>query len=77
MKVYLHVRLFLIAGATGIEDRLQEGVSDTIKSLRLAGINVWVLTGDKQETAIQIAYSAQLFSESHRLVTINADDKVL
>ena len=35
-------------GATGIEDKLQEGVPETIAALRQAGINVWVLTGDKQ-----------------------------
>lgn len=37
-----------LIGASGIEDRLQDGVPDTIRSLRLAGIDVWVLTGDKQ-----------------------------
>ena len=37
-----------IVGATGIEDRLQDGVPETIASLRQAGIKVWVLTGDKQ-----------------------------
>ena len=35
-------------GATGIEDRLQDGVPETIEGLRIAGVNVWVLTGDKQ-----------------------------
>ena len=35
-------------GATGIEDKLQDGVPDTIANLRAAGIKVWVLTGDKQ-----------------------------
>ena len=38
----------LNVGATGIEDRLQDGVPETIASLRQAGIKVWVLTGDKQ-----------------------------
>lgn len=37
-----------LLGATGIEDKLQEGVPETISSLRAAGIVVWVLTGDKQ-----------------------------
>ena len=35
-------------GCTGIEDRLQDGVPETIRSLRDAGIKIWVLTGDKQ-----------------------------
>ena len=38
----------IFVGATGIEDKLQEGVPETIAALREAGINVWVLTGDKQ-----------------------------
>lgn len=40
--------LFHAKGATGIEDKLQGGVSETIAALRQAGIKVWVLTGDKQ-----------------------------
>jgi len=61
----------------GIEDKLQEGVPETIASLREAGIKVWVLTGDKQETAIQIAYSSQLFNTDQELVIVNAENKVL
>ena len=37
-----------LLGATGIEDRLQEGVPEAIATLRAAGLKVWVLTGDKQ-----------------------------
>eukprot|EP00477_Mikrocytos_mackini_P001498 GAHX01001611.1.p1 GENE.GAHX01001611.1~~GAHX01001611.1.p1 ORF type:complete len:1200 (-),score=219.20 GAHX01001611.1:28-3627(-) len=47
-------------GVTGIEDSLQEGVPDTVKSLLLANIQIWVLTGDKVETAINIARSAKI-----------------
>ena len=43
----MEARLKLL-GATGIEDKLQEGVPETIANLRDAGIVVWVLTGDKQ-----------------------------
>ncbi len=49
-------------GATAIEDRLQEKVSETIYALRAAGIHIWMLTGDKLETAENIAHSCQLFS---------------
>ena len=42
-------------GCTAIEDKLQEGVPQTIKTLREARINIWMLTGDKMETAIEIA----------------------
>lgn len=44
-----------LLGASAIEDKLQDGVPETIASLRKAGINFWLLTGDKQTTAIQIA----------------------
>ena len=43
-----------VSGATAIEDKLQDGVAQTIANLELAGIKIWVLTGDKQETAINI-----------------------
>uniref|UniRef100_A0A8C9TEB2 Phospholipid-transporting ATPase n=1 Tax=Scleropages formosus TaxID=113540 RepID=A0A8C9TEB2_SCLFO len=55
----LETNLHLL-GATGIEDRLQDGVPETIASLRKAGLQIWVLTGDKQETAINIAYACKL-----------------
>ncbi|KHN36655.1 Phospholipid-transporting ATPase 2 [Glycine soja] len=51
-----------ILGVTAIEDRLQDGVPETIKTLRKAGINFWMLTGDKQNTAIQIALSCNFIS---------------
>lgn len=43
-----------LLGATGIEDRLQDGVTESITALQSADIKIWVLTGDKQETAINI-----------------------
>merc|ERR1712223_946931 len=49
-----------LLGAAAIEDKLQDGVPRTISNLRAAGIKIWVLTGDKQETAINIGYSCQL-----------------
>lgn len=57
-----------LLGATGIEDRLQDGVPETIASLLSAGISIWVLTGDKPETAINIAYSAKLFTQQMELI---------
>ena len=62
--------LFLL-GATAIEDRLQDGVPDTIYTLQQAGIKVWVLTGDRQETAINIGLSCRLISESMSLVSFS------
>ena len=54
---------------------LQEGVPDTIANLRLAGMVVWVLTGDKQETAINIAYSCKLFTEKMEIIKLNAHSR--
>jgi len=51
-----------IVGVTAIEDKLQEGVPATIQLLMKANIRVWVLTGDKQETAIEIGKSCQLLT---------------
>lgn len=62
--------LFLL-GATAIEDRLQDGVPDTIYILGQAGIKLWVLTGDRQETAINIGYSCRLLNEEMTLIIIN------
>ncbi|KAJ2746909.1 hypothetical protein GGI20_000988 [Coemansia sp. BCRC 34301] len=53
-------RDLMLSGISAIEDRLQEGVPETIFKLRRAGIRVWMLTGDKVETAINIAKSCRL-----------------
>ncbi|KAI0840735.1 phospholipid-translocating P-type ATPase [Hypoxylon sp. FL0890] len=51
---------FDLVGATAIEDKLQVGVPETIDKLRRANIKIWMLTGDKRETAINIAHSARI-----------------
>ena len=53
-----------LIGSTAIEDRLQDDVADTIQFMKQAGIKVWVLTGDKIETAINIGVSAGLLDAS-------------
>ncbi|BEI85482.1 hypothetical protein CcaverHIS002_0508830 [Cutaneotrichosporon cavernicola] len=63
----------VLLGATAIEDRLQDGVPDTIHTLQQAGIKIWILTGDRQETAINIGLSCRLISESMNLVIINTE----
>lgn len=60
-----------LLGATGIEDKLQDGVPEAIESLRQAGIKVWVLTGDKQETAISIGLSCKLLTPSMQQIIVN------
>ncbi|XP_058259176.1 phospholipid-transporting ATPase VA isoform X2 [Hemibagrus wyckioides] len=64
-----------LLGATGIEDRLQDGVPETIAALRTAGLQIWVLTGDKQETAINIAYACKLLDPEEEIITLNADSQ--
>lgn len=49
-----------LIGASAIEDKLQKGVPETIDRLRRANIKIWMLTGDKRETAINIAHSARV-----------------
>ncbi|XP_059059545.1 LOW QUALITY PROTEIN: probable phospholipid-transporting ATPase IA [Achroia grisella] len=62
-----------LLGATAIEDKLQDGVPETISALLKANMYVWVLTGDKQETAINIAHSAHLIHPAMPLVVLNKD----
>uniref|UniRef100_A0A8C2KZJ7 Phospholipid-transporting ATPase n=1 Tax=Cyprinus carpio TaxID=7962 RepID=A0A8C2KZJ7_CYPCA len=57
-----------LLGATGIVDRLQEEVPETIEALQEAGIKVWVLTGDKQETAINIAFACKLLRPTDHIL---------
>uniref|UniRef100_A0A4W6EVQ2 Phospholipid-transporting ATPase n=1 Tax=Lates calcarifer TaxID=8187 RepID=A0A4W6EVQ2_LATCA len=64
-----------LLGTTGIVDRLQEEVPETIEALQKAGIKVWVLTGDKQETAINIAYACKLLCPNDQLLTANCGSK--
>ncbi|KAK0652328.1 hypothetical protein B0T16DRAFT_435135 [Cercophora newfieldiana] len=67
---------FDLAGATAIEDKLQHGVPETIDNLCRANIKVWMLTGDKRETAINIAHSARIckpFSEVYILDATQGD----
>lgn len=65
---------FYLLGATAIEDRLQDGVPETIHTLQQANIKVWVLTGDRQETAINIGMSSKLLSEDMTLLIVNEED---
>jgi phospholipid-translocating ATPase len=53
----------VLLGATAVEDKLQEKVAETLELVRQAGIKVWVLTGDKKETAVNISNSCKHFSD--------------
>jgi len=58
-------------GITGVEDKLQEDVCNTLESLRNAGIKIWMLTGDKVETATCIAISAGIMSNPQKQFLIS------
>ncbi|CAL8317992.1 unnamed protein product, partial [Lota lota] len=53
----------MLLGATAVEDKLQDGVPQTIEQLAKADIKIWVLTGDKQETAENIGYACNMLRE--------------
>ncbi|KAH8809491.1 phospholipid-transporting ATPase 1 [Flagelloscypha sp. PMI_526] len=61
-----------ILGATALEDKLQEGVPEAIEQLHRAGIKLWILTGDKLQTAIEIGYSCNLLKQEMDLMILSA-----
>ncbi|KAM7165891.1 phospholipid-transporting ATPase ID-like isoform 1-T2 [Macrochelys suwanniensis] len=70
----------MLLGATAIEDKLQDGVPQTIETLAKAHIKIWVLTGDKQETAVNIGYSCNMLHDDMKDVFIiegNTSEAVL
>ncbi|GAV46734.1 hypothetical protein ZYGR_0A03290 [Zygosaccharomyces rouxii] len=64
-----------LIGATAIEDRLQDGVAESIEKIRRAGIKMWMLTGDKRETAINIGYSCKLIYDYSTVVILTENDE--
>eukprot|EP00672_Neobodo_designis_P006483 CAMPEP_0174878644 /NCGR_PEP_ID=MMETSP1114-20130205/82861_1 /TAXON_ID=312471 /ORGANISM="Neobodo designis, Strain CCAP 1951/1" /LENGTH=2292 /DNA_ID=CAMNT_0016114033 /DNA_START=739 /DNA_END=7617 /DNA_ORIENTATION=- len=61
-----------LVGTTAIEDKLQEGVPQTIEALRTAGMKVWMLTGDKMETAINIGYACALLHDNMQKIQLDS-----
>ncbi|KFW81267.1 putative phospholipid-transporting ATPase IK, partial [Manacus vitellinus] len=57
-----------LLGATAIEDKLQDGVPETIQLLKLGNIKVWVLTGDKRETATNIGYACRRVTDDTEIL---------
>ena len=66
----------LLVGSTAIEDKLQENVKDTIEAFKETGIKVWVLTGDKVQTAVNIGYSCGLLNNDMEQYVVDAGDYV-
>ncbi|KAF7829418.1 phospholipid-transporting ATPase 3 [Senna tora] len=67
----------ILIGSTAIEDKLQEGVPAAIETLQRAGIKIWVLTGDKIETAINIAYACNLINNEMKQFVISSETDVI
>ncbi|KAL9247910.1 hypothetical protein vseg_021288 [Gypsophila vaccaria] len=63
----------ILLGATAVEDKLQKGVPECIDNLAKAGIKLWVLTGDKMETAINIGYACSLLRQGMKQIVISLD----
>lgn len=66
-----------LTGATAIEDKLQAGVPDAIERFRRAGIKMWMLTGDKRETAINIGHSCRLIKDFSNLMVVDHESDAL
>lgn len=62
-----------LLGATAVEDKLQVGVPEAIDTLLKAGIKIWILTGDKKETAINIGFSCKLLGANSPLIVLSED----
>ncbi|KAI4197283.1 MAG: hypothetical protein LQ350_006010 [Teloschistes chrysophthalmus] len=65
-----------LAGATAIEDKLQEGVPETIDKLRRAGIHIFMLTGDKIQTAVNIGHSARMIKDYSSITVLDHDSNM-
>ncbi|KAH7549287.1 hypothetical protein ACOSP7_025997 [Xanthoceras sorbifolium] len=63
----------ILLGATAVEDKLQNGVPECIDKLAQAGIKIWVLTGDKMETAINIGFACSLLRQGMQQIIINSE----
>jgi magnesium-transporting ATPase (P-type) len=68
----IETRLYIV-GATAIEDKLQKDVPKTIANLGKAGIKIWVLTGDKRETAVEIGYSTHVLTPQMHVTEVPDD----
>lgn len=65
-----------IVGATAVEDELQDEVKETLQALREAHIKVWMLTGDKLETAINIGHSSGLISSEDTVLVLKHEEEI-
>ncbi|KAI3737716.1 hypothetical protein L2E82_27727 [Cichorium intybus] len=67
----------ILVGATAVEDKLQQGVAQCIDKLAQAGLKIWVLTGDKMETAINIGFACSLLRQGMKQICISMNIDML
>ncbi|PWA45826.1 ATPase E1-E2 type family protein / haloacid dehalogenase-like hydrolase family protein [Artemisia annua] len=67
----------ILVGATAVEDKLQPGVPQCIDKLAQAGLKLWVLTGDKMETAINIGFACSLLRQGMKQICISTNMDML
>ena len=72
-KCYTNQNAIEIIGITAVEDKLQDYIADTISRLKKGGIKVWVLTGDKLETARNIGFSCSVLSDDREIIVMDTD----
>jgi len=74
-EAYLMLERDLVCvGVTCVEDKLQDKVPETVRFLLAANMHVWILTGDKLETAITIAYSSSIIQKGMKLTVIDEEE---
>ncbi|KAL5963623.1 putative phospholipid-transporting ATPase 8 [Taenia solium] len=77
-KAYQRIEKDLMPiGCTGVEDKLQDDVPETLATLREAGIQIWVLTGDKEETAVNVSFLAGHFNPGLSTVHVTKQNNLL
>jgi magnesium-transporting ATPase (P-type) len=66
----------LLLGCTGLEDKLQDSVKSVLKEFMDAGINLWMLTGDKLDTAETIGYSCKIFNDDSEVFKLRSNNNI-
>ena len=62
-----------ILGSTAVQDNLQDNVPETLQKFRKAGISTWILTGDKEETAVNVGFAAGMIDNDTQRIFLNSN----
>ena len=63
-----------ILGSTAVQDNLQDNVPETLQKFRKAGISTWILTGDKEETAVNVGFAAGMIDNDTQRIFLNSNN---